>query len=331
MMRRVLGLIGALTLDTARKSVGGLFALVVRMMSRTLLCTVVLLAASAWTTAAPLQQGHAPQCRATGPVAQIPELSEASGIAASRRTPGRFWAHNDSGEPVLVALNDRGAVTGRVRLTGVMLEDWEATAVGPCPSGSCVYVADIGDNSGNRKSITVYRIPEPDATSDHSTPAEAFHATYPDGPHDAEALLVTGKGDLFVVTKGNSGPVTVYQFPRDVRPGSTVALTRVGQPYAAGKKDRDEDDKEGEARVTDGTVSPNGQWIVLRSNNMLYVFPAAEVTSGTWRNETRVDLTNVREPQGEGVTFADDTTLVLVGEGGGKSRAGTFVRLTCTF
>jgi hypothetical protein len=55
------------------------------------------------------------------------------------------------------------------------------------------------------------------------------------------------------------------------------------------------------------------------------------VTSGTWRNETRVDLVNLREPQGEGVTFADDTTLVLVGEGGGKGRGGTFVRLTCTF
>jgi len=55
------------------------------------------------------------------------------------------------------------------------------------------------------------------------------------------------------------------------------------------------------------------------------------VTSGTWRNVTRVDLKNLREPQGEGVTSADNTTLVLVGEGGGKGRGGTFVRLACTF
>jgi hypothetical protein len=306
------------------------------MMRRILLCTVVLLTMARWTTAAPVQQGHVPHCRAIGPVAQVPELAEASGVAASRRTPGRFWSHNDSSGPVLVSLNDRGAIAGRVRLTGVMHEDWEATAVGPCPSGSCVYLADIGDNNANRKSITVYRIPEPDAASDQAMSAEAFHAAYPDGAHDAETLLVTPKGDLFVVTKGNDGPVTVYRFPRDLRPGSTSALTRVGQPRDAGKSgERDKNDQdEGEkdqVRVTDGAVSPNGQWVVLRSNRVLYVYPAAEVTSGTWRNETRVDLANLREPQGEGVTFADDTTLVLVGEGGGNGRGGTFVRLACTF
>jgi hypothetical protein len=31
------------------------------------------------------------------------------------------------------------------------------------------------------------------------------------------------------------------------------------------------------------------------------------------------------------VTFASDTVLYLVGEGGGKSRPGTFARLSCTF
>jgi hypothetical protein len=319
------------------RCVGGLFAAFMNMTSRILICTVVLTALARPSVAAAQDSRRAPQCHATGPVAQLSELAEASGVAASRRTPGRFWAHNDSSGPVLVALDERGAVTGRVRLTGVTLEDWEATAVGPCPSGSCIYVADIGDNGGNRKSITVYRIPEPDAAGDHSASAEAFHATYPDGPHDAEALLVTGKGDLFVVTKGEGGPVAVYRFPRETRPGRSAALTRVGQPQNTGHKDGDEgkegkDERKGDrTKVTDGTVSPNGQWIVLRTNDSLYFYPASEVTSGTWRNVTRVDLTNLREPQGEGVTFADDTTLVLVGEGGSKGRGGTFVRLACTF
>jgi hypothetical protein len=304
------------------------------MTSRTLLCIIVVAAASMSAFAA-TQDARAPQCRAAGPVVQLPELPEASGIAASRRTPGRFWAHNDSGQPALIALDERGAVTGRVLLSGITLEDWEATAVGPCPSGSCVYVADIGDNSGKRRNITVYRIPEPEGTSDRAAPAEAFHATYPDGAHDAEALLVTAKGDLFVVTKGVGGPVSVYQFPRGMRPGATVALTRVGHPRDEGSRQsdegKDEDKKDDSANVTDGAVSPDGQRIVLRTNDSLYFYPASEVTSGTWRNVTRVDLKNLREPQGEGVTFADNTTLVLVGEGGGKGRGGTFVRLACTF
>ena len=81
-----------------------------------------------------------PQCQAEGPLAALPELPEASGLATSRRVAGRLWAHNDSGEPMLFALNTRGAVTGKLRLSGAAVEDWEAMAVGPCPAGSCLYI-----------------------------------------------------------------------------------------------------------------------------------------------------------------------------------------------
>ena len=110
---------------------------------------VLILAAAAATGSA-----HSPaslsavQCQPSGALMRIPDLPEASGLAVSRRTPGRLWSHNDSGEPVLVALDARGTVTARVRLTGVKIDDWEAIAVGACPGGSCVYVGDIGDNDG---------------------------------------------------------------------------------------------------------------------------------------------------------------------------------------
>ncbi len=107
------------------------------------------------------QQGAAPQCQASGPLVRIAELPEASGVAVSRRSPGRLWSHNDSGEARLVALDGRGAVTGRVLLSGVKVEDWEAVAVGPCPAGSCIYIGDIGDNEAERKRITIHRVSEP--------------------------------------------------------------------------------------------------------------------------------------------------------------------------
>ena len=107
------------------------------------------------------QSGATMQCRPLGAVVKMNELAEASGIAASRRTPGTLWAINDSGDPVVYALDAKGAVTGRVRVTGAQVEDWEAIAAGPCKSGSCLYVGDIGDNNGTRKQITIYRVPEP--------------------------------------------------------------------------------------------------------------------------------------------------------------------------
>jgi hypothetical protein len=43
-----------------------------------------------------------------------------------------------------------------------------------------------------------------------------------------------------------------------------------------------------------------------------------------------VDLANLDEPQGEGVTLTADRTLVVVGEGGKKSAPGTLARLSCS-
>ena len=97
----------------------------------------------AWRAA---PQVAAPQCRPAGALMRLKELPEASGVAASRRNPGIVWALNDSGDPVIYAIDANGTITGRVRITGATLEDWEALAVSACPGGTCLYVADIGDN-----------------------------------------------------------------------------------------------------------------------------------------------------------------------------------------
>ena len=109
---------------------------------------IVVILSFGWPVVSTAQRAAAPQCQPSGQLVRIPDLPEASGVAVSRRSPGRLWAHNDSGEAVLVALDTRGTVTGRVRVSGSKVDDWEAVAVGPCPGGSCIYIADIGDNDG---------------------------------------------------------------------------------------------------------------------------------------------------------------------------------------
>ena len=74
--------------------------------------------------------------------------------------------------------------------------------MGRCPAGSCIYVGDVGDNAAKRKRITVYRIAEPTDAAGSATVTDVFHATYPDGAHDAEALLLAPDGRLHVVTEG---------------------------------------------------------------------------------------------------------------------------------
>jgi hypothetical protein len=269
------------------------------------------------------QAGTAPQCEVAGPLVKLPGLQEASGVAVSRRVPGRLWTHNDSGQPEIFALDTSGAVTAKIRLSGATVEDWEAIAAGPCAAGSCLYVADIGDNDARRKRITIYRLPEPDGKAGSVATAEAFHATYPDGPRNAEVLLVTPDGRLTIVTKGDTAPAAVYRFPQELRAGSTVKLERVGQSRDAGKSAKDD-------RITDGAVSADGGWVVLRSNGSLVFYRAAELMAGAWREARRVDLAKLGEPQGEGVAFGAGNTLYVAGEGGDKVQPGTFARLTCT-
>jgi hypothetical protein len=202
----------------------------------------------------------ASNCRVVGNTVRLRDLPEASGVAASRRTPGLFWAHNDSGDPLIFGLDSEGAIKSRVRVTGASVDDWEDIATGPCTQGSCLYIADIGDNNGTRKSITLYRVAEPAPGDAATSRVEAFEAAYPDGPHDAEALFIRGDSDVFVITKGDPGPVALYRFPRPLASGTTSRLERIGEVVAGPKI-------EAKDRPTAADLSHDGQWVVVRTTH----------------------------------------------------------------
>ena len=247
----------------------------------------------------------------------LPGLAEASGLAASRRHSGLLWSHNDSGSPVIFAVSTDGSIKGRVVVAGARVDDWEDIAVGPCPQGSCLYVADIGDNNASRQRITIYRVTEPASDDKTSPAADAFHATYPDGPRDAEALFVTSANDLFVVTKDE--PVSLYRFPRALRSDSTVQLQRLatfGETL-------------GKERVTGAAASPDGRWVVVRTQRSVVFFRAPALVGGNVRDALRFDVSPLKEPRGEGVALTADGTVYLAGEGAGR-REGTLARIMCT-
>ena len=262
--------------------------------------------------------GESPQpCRFLGPLTLLPELPEASGIALSRRHPKIFWLHNDSG-PTLFAIGREGAVRARIRLGGVKTTDWEDLAVAACPQGTCLYVADIGDNNRRRDQITIYRIPEPDLRDKTTQGVEAFHAMYPDGPRDAEALAVKSADELFVITKGREKEVGIYRFPSPPKPDATVRLERLGTLDSALVKEM----------VTGANVSPDGRWAIVRTHRSVLFYRSTDLAAGKLQAAQRFDLRKLDEPQGEGVALATDGTVYLAGEGGG--RIGSFGQISCS-
>jgi hypothetical protein len=294
------------------------------MLMRWVMVTCAVIAAGMPATAWRASQADlAPACKPAGSMMRLAGLPEASGLVASRLTPGRLWAHNDSGKPEIFAIDAKGTVTGSVSISGAGVEDWEALTSGACGNGTCLYIADIGDNDAKRSQIIIYRVPEPAKTGGAAQVDGVFRASYPDGAHDAEALLAASDGTLYIVTKGDTGHVALYRFPRELRAGTTLRLERVGAPLSTGQPAQD-------ARITDGAISSDGEWVVLRTLSALTFYRAGEFFNGNFHEARRVDLKPLGEPQGEAVAFGpSNNTGYVAGEGGGKSQSGTLAVLSC--
>jgi hypothetical protein len=252
-------------------------------------------------------------------------ITESSGLAASRRTPGVVWTHNDSGNPpVLYAVGPSGATVGTARVRGVGNVDWEALAPVTGRGGSrLLAIGDLGDNSAARSRIEIDLVPEPStAGSSRIAPVRVLRLRYPDGPTDAEALLADPRdGRLYVVTKGLLTS-TIYAVPTSAWPGAagtprsvTATLEPVGRVNLT--------------LVTDGAMLPDGR-ILLRTYGMLAVLAPLSMTTGSTEGSgsagtptdvpTLFPLATMALPpqnQGEGMAVLDAGTgrLLLSSEG----------------
>jgi hypothetical protein len=249
-------------------------------------------------------------CRPAARPVFLNDVREVSGVAVGRAAPGTLWTINDSGEPLLYKVGVSGQAT-RVRVAGGTVRDWEDLALAKCQTGECLYIGDIGDNRGSRKQITIYRVPEPADGATATKAAELFHATYADGPHDAEAFLII-EGQLLVITK--EMPSRIYRSASPLKPGATTTLEFV---RALGER----------IRVTGAALSGDGRWVALRSNTMMMLFRLEDFMKGG--NPVKIDLRALKEPQGEGVAFGSAGDVYLVSEGGDDTVAGMVTRLHC--
>lgn len=194
---------------------------------------IVLAAVFCWLVSAGDVFAECPEFEAgysTGTI-ESPDIDEASGLAASRKNPYVLWTHNDKGGFARVfAMNIDGSHLGNYYLSGASNRDWEDIAVGPGPDDGLdyIYVGDIGDNDSQYTSIKVYRVPEPQVDSEQSpvtiilTGVETITLQYPDGPRDAETLMVDPvTKDIYIISKRDSFS-RVYRAPY---PQSTTTTT----------------------------------------------------------------------------------------------------------
>lgn len=188
-----------------------------------------------------------------------PSLAESSGLAASARHPGVLWTHNDGG-PVaqVVAVDGDGATVATVTLAGIDPYDPEALAPARDDRGRpALCLGDVGDNLRRRADVSVFCFTEPARLADTTVTPRWYRFSYPDGPHDAEALLVGPHGRWLIATKSVHGG-GLYRAPIELveHGAGTNRLARVGDVPAL---------------VTDGAALPDGRF-VLRTYSSAYLY-----------------------------------------------------------
>lgn len=217
-------------------------------------------------------------------------ITESSGLARDVAA-GAYWTVSDSGDRgVAYGISPTGKVLGTLNYRA-QPEGVEAVAV----FGDRLYLADIGDNNEKREFVTVYYFDEPRA-SGLTVSYRAWDFAYPDGPHDAETLLVNEKGRLYIVTKEAEGGV--YLAPSEPSREGVNQLRRVGRAPAM---------------VTDGTFLPGGDQIALLTPGSVEV-----VDADRYREVASADLPKL--PQPESLTVSLDGKSLLVGREGKKLR-----------
>lgn len=230
-----------------------------------------------------------------GEVVEVNDIpsAESSGVVL---VGDEFFTIGDAGgEALLYTFDALGNYLGEQRIDGATNTDWEDLAATDCPSGTCIFIADIGDNDQVRDTITLWKVP---VTDDARLLAEACPLVYDDGEaRDAEALLVYPDGAVRVVTKKDTGG-KVY-FARELHCGGEVATLREEAELEVGEP------------ITGGAVDASGALTVLRTATRALAWRGCEPDWTATPQE--VDL--VGEVQGEAVFVGTDGTLYTTSEG----------------
>lgn len=243
---------------------------------------------------------------------QNKEMNEISGISASGINEGVYYVHNDSGDTSrFFAITPDGSLKTTIYFKGDITEelgvhDCEDIAVGsgPVKGKSYVYIGDIGDNAAVRKYITIYRIEEQKAWGNNDSlvrvkNATPLHLKYPDGPRDAESLMIDPVEKLIYIVSKRADSVSVYTTPLRFKANDTLTLTKQCKLFFNGFKPF--------KWITAGDISKDGQQVLLKDYVKVYYWKRNN-NEPIWQTLQRKpdELPYEQEKQGEAIGFTPD-------------------------
>ena len=128
-------------------------------------------------------------------------------------------------------------------VTSISAVDVEDIALGPCAVGTCLFLADVGDNAEKRATVQIVIVPEKTRYKKSEKPLRIVTAKYPDKAHNVEGVAIhPTSGDLYLITKSfdqtNRRALVAKVFKLTARqmakPGAVETFSEVGEidlPY----------------------------------------------------------------------------------------------------
>ncbi|WP_447006408.1 hypothetical protein ACRAKI_08000 [Saccharothrix isguenensis] len=242
-----------------------------------------------------------------------PRLEELSGFASDG---DQWFAVNDSDNGrLLIQVLDRNCAITRTITSPNNPFDVEDLALAP---DGTLWAADTGDNGKTRETVALHAV-SPDGSS------RLYRLTYPDGKHDAEALLLDGAGIPHIITKETLGAPLVYRPASALSEDAPTPLEQVARVPISGS-----DTPGGPMQnsvvtrvVTGGAMSRDGKVAALRTYTDAYLFPVpdGDLAKALEADPVRVPLAG--EPQGEAIAFDPDGTLLSASEFGNGGTSST--------
>ncbi|MGO1068493.1 hypothetical protein [Lysobacter sp. CA199] len=209
-----------------------------------------------------------------------PQLSEISGLAASRRHPDVLWMHDDGGNPErLFAVSNQGDRLATLRIEGVTKTDWEDIAAFELDGRSYLLIADTGDNGGLRRSLQLHVIEEPDKIENaRLKPAWSIAFRWPDGARDCEAVAVDVARKRVLLISKKRQPPELFSLPLMPAGNALQTATKLGElsgiPQADAELRKSNPTRARlQGQVTAADISPDGNTLAVMTYRYVLLYP----------------------------------------------------------
>ena len=240
-------------------------------------------------------------------------IEESSGLVKSKKYPGIFWTHNDSGDSARIfAVTKKGKIirpSQKIDYQGISVHgarnmDWEDIAADR--KGNLI-LGDFGNNRNDRRNLSIYIIPEPDPQKEYAVKVkQRIRFNYPDqlefpskrANFDAEAVFVA-HDNIYLLTKHRSGKHTkLYRIDRHAkRRIQTLTLMDV---FDIG------------GQVTAADVSFDGRRLIVLTYNAIWLFDQPDGSEHYF--DGSISWSPIYAGQCEAACFVDERTILITNE-----------------